>query len=320
MKLRFRPRFPVFFDNVRYRSGDAIRAGAVIGSIRATELLKRLRQAEAALNAARAEAAVKENRFKESKTELERTRDLWRRDLIARQDLSRARPAVAAARAAVDLGRAVAAQQQATVAQIRYQSGFDKIVAPFDGVISRQLSRPGSRVRQGQAILLYESLDSLRIKIPVADSEAHLIEKDLAARITVDEFPNGFLPGRCVTSRRPNPTARERKPRSKSQTETTFSSPECAHPSCCRWENSRSVFHNSNGLRERGGMIQVLNEALRNGIRINCVSGGERAPSCLREAAAYHRKGFRTFPIPSISCLITSITPLSASSGATLLF
>ena len=210
---------------------------------------------------------MKENRFKESKTELERTRDLWRRDLIARQDLSRAEAAVAAARADVELGRAVAAQQQATVEQIRYQSRFDKIVAPFDGVISRQLSGPGSRVRQGQPILLYESLDSLRIKIPIADSEAHLIEKDLAARITVDGFPERVFTG----SVRNIAPAESDSTRAEAEIEVPnrdhVLSPECARPSCCRWEISRSGFHNSNGLRERGGTIQVLNEALRNGIR-----------------------------------------------------
>jgi RND family efflux transporter MFP subunit len=182
-------------DDIAYTVGTPIRAGRIIASIRPTELLARLQQIEAELRTAGAQVQQKQTLLTGAESAAERLRDLWQRDLIARQDLIRAEDSIVAARADLELARALVAQQQARVEQLRYQIRFAKVVAPFDGVITQQFSRIHTRVAQGQPIFAYASLDSLRIRISVPLAEAESIEKGLPAQITVAAFPERLFTG-----------------------------------------------------------------------------------------------------------------------------
>src|SRR6201993_2710370 len=52
---------PGFLEEMRYKVGDVVSAGQRVGSIRATELIQRARQIEAALDAVQADLHEKEN-------------------------------------------------------------------------------------------------------------------------------------------------------------------------------------------------------------------------------------------------------------------
>jgi RND family efflux transporter MFP subunit len=182
-------------ENLRYQIGEPVTAGSVIASIRPVELIEKLKESEAELNAAEADAEAKEHRLKESETVLARTRDLWNRDLIPRQDTTRAEAALAGARADTELARAVVAEQKAKLEQLRYQLRFTKIVAPFDGVITQRFSRADSRIRQGQAIVAYGSLDLLRIRIAVPPADADAVQIGAPAEVRVERFPDRVFTG-----------------------------------------------------------------------------------------------------------------------------
>ena len=121
---------PGFLEEMRYKAGDVVSAGQWVGSIRATELIQRARQIEAALDAVQADLHEKENRLNDLEKKLERARELRNQDLIAGKDLTDAETAVATARAQMELGQAQVAQHRASLEQVRYLHSFSKLIAP----------------------------------------------------------------------------------------------------------------------------------------------------------------------------------------------
>ena len=198
---------PGVLEEVRYKVGDAVAAGQLIASVRPTELIERSRQTEAALKAARAELQKSETRLKDTEKELERTRELRNRDLIAGIDLNTAEAAAATARAQTELSRAQEAQQQASLEQLRYLLSFSKIVAPFAGVVTSRIRGPGSYLQRSEPILTVASLELMRVTIPISNKDFNLIHRDMPAQITVESVPGRVFEGNVVGLRSGSGTA-----------------------------------------------------------------------------------------------------------------
>src|SRR5262245_36290555 len=95
------------------RPGDLVRAGEVVATVHASAIVQRQAELEAALQAARRELAVQEQRRVGAEQAAAQRRELWKQDLIARRELEEAEAALATARAEAELARAHFAQQEA---------------------------------------------------------------------------------------------------------------------------------------------------------------------------------------------------------------
>ena len=185
-------------EEVRYKVGDAVAAGQVVASVRATELIQQLREAEAAIKAAQADLREKQTRLGDLENGLERTRELRNKDLIAGQDLSAAEAAVATARAQKELAEAQVAQQQASLERLRYLLGFSKVLAPFGGVVTRRVSEPGTYLQRSEPIVTLANPDVLQVMVKVPEEDLSLIHGGMPAQIKVEAHPGRTFEGTVV--------------------------------------------------------------------------------------------------------------------------
>ena len=177
---------PGIVEEVRYKVGDSVAAGQVVATIRATELIARLQQAQTALKKAQEDLKKKETDLDELKKKLERTRELRDRDLIAAQDVTAAETAVEIARAQTELGQAQVAQQQATVDQLRYLLQFSKVVAPFKGVVTRRPTSPGASIQRGDAILSIADMEFMKVSVELSGHDVDSIRPGMPAGIQTE--------------------------------------------------------------------------------------------------------------------------------------
>ena len=192
---------PGVLQEMRYKVGDSVAAGQLVASLRATELIQRSHQAEAALEAAKADVREKETRLKDLEKELERARELRNRDLIAGQEVSAAEAAAATGRAQTELARAQAAQQQASLEQLRYLLSFSQVLAPFGGVVTRRISEPGSYVQRSEPIITLASLDVMRVRVKIPEKDLHSIHRGMEAQIKAEALPGRVFDGHVVALR-----------------------------------------------------------------------------------------------------------------------
>ena len=183
---------------VRFKAGDAVRAGAIVATIHAGALVQRIAELEAAVAAAEQDLKTNEIRLAEAEKQLARHRDLLRQDLIARRDLDEAHARAENARAQSEFARAQLNQQQAMLAQARALRNRTRLTAPFSGVISRRLAEPGAAVAESGAILTLADVGSLRMIAGADATYSNDIHAGMPVKIYRPSAPGQVLAGTVV--------------------------------------------------------------------------------------------------------------------------
>jgi RND family efflux transporter MFP subunit len=174
---------------VRFKIGDTVQAGALVATVYSGELAQRTGELEAGLVAAQKDVKEQENRFAAAAKHFEKSRELYKQDLIARRDVDQAEMAAATAKAQLELGRAQIAQQDAMLAQARKLQSLTQLVAPIGGVVIRRDSDPGATVNESKSILTIAQLDPLKLVAELPASYADQIGAGFPVRIASVESP-----------------------------------------------------------------------------------------------------------------------------------
>jgi RND family efflux transporter MFP subunit len=208
--------------------GDHLKAGAVMAEIEAPEIDQQLAQVQAALAhavaaLAQAKASQKqaETRMELAKVTVERWKQLVVKGVVSKQDGDDKQgtydAAVAdydAAAANVTASAADIAAQKANVARMEQMRSFEKVVAPFDGVVTARNVDPGTLITAGSAsdkreLFRMAKEGELRIFVNVPQSYSSAIHEGETAVIRVNEFQGRQFPGKIIrTSDSLDPSSR----------------------------------------------------------------------------------------------------------------
>jgi RND family efflux transporter MFP subunit len=171
--------------------GARVRAGQLLATIESPETDQQLLQARASLQQARASLAL-------AKTTLERYRTLADDSAITHQELDERTTAFEAAGASV-------AQQEANVQRLAVQQGYQRVLAPFAGVItSRSVdvgalisAAGGSTTAAGASAPLFSlaQIDTIRIFVAVPQAEVTSVAVGQRAEVTLREYPGRIFAG-----------------------------------------------------------------------------------------------------------------------------
>ena len=181
--------------------GSHVRQGQLLADIESPEIDHELSQAKADLGTAQANAHLSEitaNRFS----------DLIKQDAVSQQDTDNAVSDLAARNTAVK-------SAQANVDRLTQLVAFEKVFAPFDGVVTArntdigQLIDSGASGGQARALFQMAAVNRLRVFINVPQIYSQASTPGLMADLTFAEFPGRTFPGKLVrTSRAIDPVSR----------------------------------------------------------------------------------------------------------------
>ncbi len=194
--------------------GDRVKRGQVLAEINAPLLVLGakqaaaallqakglLRQAEARLLTAKAEVSAVKNLL----VDLVRSRDVTDRASAAkaRGDLEVKQGKLAEAEAAVATARANIAVAEVELEKAHYSLSLTKIVASFDGVVTRRNGSNGQYVRAGEGrkpLLTVQRIDRLRVVTNVAQRAAVLTEPGAAVDLSIGGLEDVRFPGAKVS-------------------------------------------------------------------------------------------------------------------------
>jgi RND family efflux transporter MFP subunit len=168
--------------------GARVRKGELLAEIETPELDQQLRQAKAEL--ATAEANVNLSRIT-----AERDENLLKTHSVSTQERDNAVNANAANKAMVD-------SNQANVARLEQLQSFEKVYAPFDGIITARSTDVGALIDAGanapKELFHIAAIRKLRIYVAVPEVYSRSAIPGALAGLTLDEYPGELFHGILV--------------------------------------------------------------------------------------------------------------------------
>ncbi|MGE5303953.1 MAG: efflux RND transporter periplasmic adaptor subunit [Alphaproteobacteria bacterium] len=188
-------RLPGVLKEVRAKVGDLVKRGDVVAVLRANEWLERVSANEAAIKLAAANLEETKSKLEKTAEKLATTREIYRKDLIARRDVEEMESVARTAEAEKERAQAELAQREAALAQTRYLLGLTKIAAPVSGIVTRRLAEPGGSVAASAAILSIAEPAMMRLAIPLAPADARQLRVGMAATVRAGPLPGKIYKG-----------------------------------------------------------------------------------------------------------------------------
>jgi RND family efflux transporter MFP subunit len=207
--------------------GDRVEAGQVLAEIETPDLDQQVRQARANLLQARSALAQAEANLVQAKSTehlaqltVERWKVLVARGVLARQDGDQKEAdyevAVAnrkAQEANVNAAQSNVSAAEANLGRLLDLQGFEKITAPFSGLVTARNFDVGALVASGSVsgheLFHMAQIGVVRIFVDVPQSYAPFIHTGLAAVVTVQQLPSRLFAGKVTrTSESLDPNTR----------------------------------------------------------------------------------------------------------------
>jgi len=181
--------------------GAHVKKGQLLAEIETPEVDQQLQQARANLATAEANLNLAEITAK-------RYQNLLKSDSVAQQDTDNAV-------GTFNADKAVVAADQANVRQLEQLQGFEKVYAPFDGVITVRNTDIGALINSGSAggpqTALFQIAQPgvLRVYVNVPEAYSQAAKVGLTADLVLSEFPGKRFQGKLVrTAEAIDPTTR----------------------------------------------------------------------------------------------------------------
>ncbi|HZO37877.1 MAG TPA: efflux RND transporter periplasmic adaptor subunit [Methylomirabilota bacterium] len=170
--------------------GAHVKEGQLLAEIETPEVDQQLEQARADLETARAN-------LKQAQITADRWRALLETDSVSKQETDVAVSALSATKATVD-------SNLANVRRLEQLQAFEKIYAPFDGVITARnvdigvLVNAGSTTTSGRELFHMAAIQTLRVFVAVPEVYSRAARPGGSATLTLDEFPGRSFEGKLV--------------------------------------------------------------------------------------------------------------------------
>jgi multidrug efflux pump subunit AcrA (membrane-fusion protein) len=181
--------------------GDAVKAGQLLAEIQSPELDQQLSQARANLQQAYKQLDLQKANLELARTTMVRYQGADKEQAVAKLTVDQSVASFSTAQASVAAAQATVDANAATVRQYEAMTAFERVLAPFDGVVTQRnvdvgaLITAGSPVNNtsvaptsvsGTATGLFEisQLDTLRVFVSIPQAFAGSVTPGLTAQVT----------------------------------------------------------------------------------------------------------------------------------------
>ncbi len=167
--------------------GARVQQGQLLAEIETPEVDQQLEQARADLKSVQAASAL-------AQTTATRWQSLLQKHAVSRQETDQAVSDLASKEAMVDASAA-------NVRRLEQLQSFEKVYAPFDGVITARQTDVGALIDGGSSpkeLFHLAAISKLRVFVPVPEVSAATVRSGERVAITSDQFPNRAFYGTVV--------------------------------------------------------------------------------------------------------------------------
>jgi len=192
------PRAAGRLQEINVRLGDRVTRGQRIAKLEDFELLQQVKQAEAAQEVSIATIRQRDAELKLAQTNLERSRNLFQRQLLPRQTLDDNESRYNAALAGLDLAKAQSNQTKARLDELHITLDNTVITSPLNGLVARRAVDPGAFVSQNVPVVDVVDIGRVRLVANIVEKDLKELHAGNATRVEVDAYPGETFTGRIA--------------------------------------------------------------------------------------------------------------------------
>ena len=184
--------------SVSVQLGDRVRRGQTIAKVEDREIVEQVRSAEASAEVAKATIRQREADLRVAEVNFDRSKNLYGRQLLAKQALDDAESRYLSAQAQIDLSKAQLMQNEARLEELRINLQNTTVVSPIDGFVGRRNVDAGAMVSQNQPIVSVVEIGRLRLVAAVIEKDLRMVSAGDVADVEVDAYPGDHFRGRIA--------------------------------------------------------------------------------------------------------------------------
>jgi RND family efflux transporter MFP subunit len=184
--------------SVNVQLGDRVRRGQVLAKVEDREIVEQVRQAEASQRVSEATIRQREADLKVAEVNFDRSKNLFQRQLLAKQALDDAESRYMAAVAQLDLSKAQLSQNDARLQELRINLENTSVASPVDGFVGKRSVDPGAMVNTNTAIASVVDISRLRLVVNVVEKDLRLVSAGDPAVVEVDAYPGEKFSGKIA--------------------------------------------------------------------------------------------------------------------------
>ena len=184
------------------KEGDRVRKGQFLLQIDDTQYRAQVREASAALAAARSNLRLAESALEQSEAAWKRKESLFAQNLVSPEEIDQARTQRNSDRARVDASREDVERLGASLAVAEDNLRKTRFESPIDGTITQlsiergEIVVTGTMNNPGTVILTVADLSEMKVEADVDETDVSAVILNQTAKVKVDALPDTTLTGR----------------------------------------------------------------------------------------------------------------------------
>jgi RND family efflux transporter MFP subunit len=191
-----------YLKNWKADIGTRVKAGQVLAEIDTPELDAQLETARATLLKSQATLLKDQAQLVLADLDLGRSKELIVTKSITQQEFDTAEAQQKAAAATVQADQSTIKANQAEVVRLEALQSFQKVIAPFDGVITKRHAETGMLVAEGgasnSALFQIVQDDILRVQVQVPQTFAFFVKDGDPVKVIVPELAGQHFPAKVT--------------------------------------------------------------------------------------------------------------------------
>jgi HlyD family secretion protein len=183
------------------KEGDVVRKGQFLLQLDDTQVRSRVRESQAALEAARSNLRLAEASYAQTDASLRRKEALFERKLVSPEEVEAARTQRNADRARVDANREDVQRAGATLSGSMDNLKKTRFTAPIPGTVTQlaiergEIVVTGTMNNPGTVILTIADMSAMKVEADVDETDVSSVAVGQPATVRVDALPDATLTG-----------------------------------------------------------------------------------------------------------------------------
>ena len=190
------PRVNGRLQAVNVKLGDAVKHGEIIARVEDLEIREQVRQAEATFKVSQASIRQREADLTLAKNNLDRSKNLFDRQLLPQQTFDDVDARYQAAVAQLDLARAQFEASRARLDELKITLSNTQIVSPVDGFVGKRFLDPGAFASTNAPVASIVDIRTVRMVANLVERDMRRVPVGTPAVVEVDAFPGEKFKGR----------------------------------------------------------------------------------------------------------------------------